>query len=331
MRLPLFSTAALAALVLLLPPAAPAADAGPAPAGNPRSAAPQAKPRRAPTLANVAYGTHERQVLDFYRAEAKIPTPLVFFIHGGGWVRGDKGNVADLEKYLAAGISVVSIHYRFTWQAQQAGVQPPVAWPLADAARALQFVRSHAADWNLDPTRIGASGGSAGACSSLYLAFHDDLADPQSPDPVARQSTRLRCAAVTGAQTSLDPRQLREWTPNSVYGGHAFGFMDPNELATRDKRFAEYLGKRESILPWIRQYSPWELVSRDDPPVYLIYDAPPALGQPQKDPTHTSNYGVKLRERCGELGTACELVYPGAPGVRHPSMADFLIETLRQP
>jgi acetyl esterase/lipase len=320
-----------AALGFLLATTAPAAEPATAQANGPKTAAAKAKPRRAPTLANVAYGTHERQVLDFYRAESKTPTPLVFFIHGGGWVRGDKGNVADLEKYLAAGLSVVSIHYRFTWQAQQAGIQPPVAWPMADAARALQFVRSKAAEWNLDPQRIGASGGSAGACSSLYLAFHDDLADPKSPDPVARQSTRLRCAAVTGAQTSLDPQQLREWTPNSVYGGHAFGFMDPNDLGSRDKRFAEYLEKRESILPWIRQYSPYELASADDPPVYLIYDAPPALGQNQKDPTHTSNYGVKLQERCGALGTACELVYPGAPGVRHKSMADFLIDTLRQP
>jgi acetyl esterase/lipase len=324
----LLPSAIAAALLTLLAPAAQSADPAPAKAAV---AKPAAKPKRAPTLANVAYGTHERQVLDFYRAEAKTPTPLVFFIHGGGWVRGDKGNVADLEKYLAAGLSVVSIHYRFTQQAQLAGIQPPVAWPMADAARALQFVRSKAVEWNIDPRRIGASGGSAGACSSLYLAFHDDLADPQSPDPVARQSTRLRCAAVTGAQTSLDPQQLREWTPNSVYGGHAFGFMDPNELNSRDKRFAEYLEKRESILPWIRQYSPWELVSADDPPVYLTYAAPPALGQPQKDPTHTSNYGVKLQERCRALGTACELVYPGAPDVRHKTMADFLIATLRQP
>ncbi|MFM1767984.1 MAG: hypothetical protein RJA22_513 [Verrucomicrobiota bacterium] len=325
---------ALAAALLVLPPAAArAADRPPAQTGAARKApaSAPAKARRAPTLANVAYGAHERQVLDFYRAEARTPTPLVFFIHGGGWVRGDKGNVADLEKYLAAGLSVVSIHYRFTWQAQQAGVEPPVAWPMADAARALQFVRSKAAEWNLDPRRIGASGGSAGACSSLYLAFTDDLADPASPDPIARQSTRLWCAAVTGAQTSLDPQQLREWTPNSVYGGHAFGFMDPNDLGSRDQRFAEYLEKRASILPWIRKYSPWELVTRDDPPVYLTYAAPPALGQPQKDPTHTANYGVKLQERCRAAGTACDLVYPGAPGVRHKSMADFLIDTLRQP
>ncbi|MFN9957315.1 MAG: alpha/beta hydrolase, partial [bacterium] len=99
------------------------------------------------------------------------------------------------------------------------GVIPPVRGPLHDAARALQFVRSKADEWNIDKTRIAASGSSAGACTSLWLAFHPDLADPNSRDPIARESTRLLCAAVSGAQTTLDPRQMKEWTPNSRYGG----------------------------------------------------------------------------------------------------------------
>jgi hypothetical protein len=291
---------------------------------------PAAKPRRAPTVANVAYGSHERQVLDFYKAESAKPTPLLFFIHGGGWVAGDKANPGELEACIKAGISVVSINYRYSWQAHLAGVMPPVEWPLADAARALQFVRSKAGEWNLDKQRIGASGGSAGACSSLYLAFHDDMADPKSSDPIARESTRLWCAAVNGAQTSLDPKQLIEWTPNSRYGGHAFGFMDPNDRKTRDTRFAEFLEKRESVLKWIKMCSPYELVSKDDPPVYLKYGDTPALGKPQKDPTHTSNYGVKLQELCQSIGTECELNYPGAPNVKHAGIAEFLIATLKK-
>jgi acetyl esterase/lipase len=282
-----------------------------------------------PTLANVAYGTHARQVLDFYRARSEQPTPVVFFIHGGGWVRGDKSGVGGVAKCLAAGISLVSINYRYVQQAQSAGVQPPVQWPLKDAARALQFVRSKAGEWNLDKKRIGASGGSAGACSSLWLAFHDDMADPRSEDPVARESTRLWCAAVTGAQTSLDPAQLKEWTPNSKYGGHAFGFMDPANLNTRDTQFAQFLAARDKILPWIKEYSPIELVSKDDPPIYLHYAAPPELGQPQKDPTHTANYGVKLQEKLAEVGVECELVYPGAPDVKHAQPIDFLIAKLK--
>jgi hypothetical protein len=59
-------------------------------AGVPSKALPK------PTLANVAYGTHERQVLDFYKAESAKPTPVVFFLHGGGWVRGDKSGVGSV-------------------------------------------------------------------------------------------------------------------------------------------------------------------------------------------------------------------------------------------
>ncbi len=62
-----------------------------------------------------------------------------------------------------------------------------------------------------------------GGCSSLWLALHDDMADPSSSDPVARQSTWLSCAAVNGAQVSLDPHEVREWLPNYTYGAHAFG------------------------------------------------------------------------------------------------------------
>lgn len=289
----------------------------------------QATPAPKPTFENVPYGSHERQVLDFYQAKSDRPTPVLFFIHGGGWVAGDKSGVGNVTPYLNAGISVVSINYRYSWQAQLAGVKPPVEWPAHDAARALQFVRSKAKEWNLDKRRIGASGGSAGACSSLWLAFHPDLADRKSADPVTRESTRLWCAAVAGAQTSLDPIQLKEWTPNSRYGGHAFGFMDPNDLKSRDTRFAEFLAHREEVLPWIKEYSPYEHVTADDPPVYLSYTAPPALGQEQKDPTHTANYGVKLQEKCRQTGVLCELAYPGAPEAKHADTTAYLIETLK--
>ena len=269
-------------------------------------------------------------MLDFWKADSSQPAPVVFHIHGGGWAAGDKAIVANLDKYLAAGISVVSINYRYSTQAMLAGVKPPVEWPLHDAARALQFVRSKASQWHIDKARIGATGGSAGACSSLWLAFHSDMADAKSSDPVARESTRLWCAAVLGAQTTLDPQQMKEWTPNSRYGGHAFGFMsDPSNTKTRDMQFPQFLAAREKILPWIQEYSPFAHVTADAPPIYLFYSAPPALGQVQKDPTHTANFGVKLQEKLHSAGVACELVYPGAPDVKHPQVEDYLIATLK--
>jgi hypothetical protein len=125
---------------------------------------------------------------------------------------------------------------------------------------------------------------------------------------------------------------MKEWTPNSRYGGHAFGFMpDPKNNKTRDTQFDIFLANREAVLPWIKEYSPFAHVSSDDPPIYMIYSAPPALGQDQKDPTHTSNFGVKLEEKLKSEGVPCELVYPGAPGVTHASPQLYLIEKLKGP
>ena len=276
-----------------------------------------------PTMAEVSYGPHKRNVLDFWKAKSDKPTPVVFVIHGGGWQGGTKERLnrfADPNALLKAGISVVAINYRLISHALEAKVTPPVKAPLHDAARALQFVRSKAAEWNIDKKRIGAAGGSAGACSSLWLAFHDDLADPKSKDPISRESTRLWCAAVTGAQTTLDPKQMKEWTPNSRYGGHAFGI----------KPFDQFLAKRDSIKEWIAEYSPYANVSKDDPPVYLIYKSPPAIGKAQKDPTHTSNFGLKLQEHCRSMKVACELVYPKAPDATHANPTDYLIATLKK-
>ncbi len=301
------------------------APTAPPPAKKPT--APRTYPVK-PTLADVSYGTHPKQVINFWKAESSKPTPLLFYIHGGGWQGGDRTSVAGmLKEILAAGISVVSVEYRFIKEATADNVVPPVKGPLSDAARALQFVRSKASEWNIDKQRIAASGGSAGACSSLWLAFHDDMADAKSSDPVARESTRLLFAAVDGAQTTLDPQQMKEWTPNSRYGGHAFGFAgDP---AQKLSQFDEFLAKRDTILPWIAEYSPYALVSKDDPAIYLYYSSPPALGQDQKDPTHTSNFGVKLQEHCKESGVGCELVYPGASQVQHASSKDALIAKLK--
>jgi acetyl esterase/lipase len=305
--------------------------------GGARSDAQAAKKppeRPAPTFADVVYGTDsERQKFDFWKAEASEPTPLVVLIHGGGWRNGDKTSYGNrpIQGYLRAGISVAAINYRFIEQAMEQGVEPPVKACLLDAARAIQTLRSRAEEWNIDPERIGATGGSAGACTSLWLALHDDLADPQSADPVARQSTRLRCVAVTGAQTSLDPKQLREWMSNAVYGGHAFGFAAKGR--GRPQEFEMLIANREQVLPWIREYSPYEWVSRDDPAVYLEYpnqNTEPVLGGNEPDPTHSALYGLQFQAKCREVGIDCEVVYPGHVGSMFANSHAYLIHHLRR-
>jgi acetyl esterase/lipase len=299
----------------------------------------------APTLSNVPYGEHERQVLDVWQAPASGPTPVVFHIHGGGWLISDKSNLdLPVAKLLAAGISVVSINYRYLVQTiletddtplpvitsdLVASTLPPVSIPLSDAARALQFVRSKAGEWNLDKQRIGLSGGSAGACSCLWLTYHPDLAEPDSNDPVARESTKPWCAAVRGAQTTLDPQQMISWTPNSIYGGHAFGYAwNPRR---KEAEFEAFLAGRDIILPWIEEYSPYALASADAPPVHLHYETAPEFGTAKSDPTHTANFGMILAEKLDRVGAPYELACPGHENIAHPGSYEFLVDTLLAP
>lgn len=275
-----------------------------------------------PTRENVHYGPHERQVLDFYQAKSDSPAPLLFFIHGGGWMNGDKSRPDFLKQCLDAHISVVSINYRLIPDATAAKIWPPVQWALQDSARALQFVRSKAAEWNIDKTRIGGCGGSAGGFNCLWLAFHSDLADPKSADPIARESTRLRCVLAFVPQTSLDPKQMREWIPNNDYGNHAFALPS----------YQEFLNRREELMKWIQDYSPYLLLTRDAPPVYLFYDSSPAMGKPYRDPPHSANFGAGLASKLKDLGVEHEINYnrwPAPPDVKHPDLFGFLVEKLK--
>ncbi len=188
----------------LIIPVACAAALLPEPGNAQQSRAAAAKIK--PDIANEHYGPHERQVLDLWKAKSDKPTPLVVFIHGGGFRAGSKDGISSalLSALLDKGISVMAINYRFS---------PEVTFPAhyMDSARAIQYARLHATKWNLDPKRFGATGGSAGAGTSLWIGFHDDMADPKSGDPVLRESTKLSCMAVFGAQSTYDPHVITKW------------------------------------------------------------------------------------------------------------------------
>jgi len=149
-----------------------------------------------PTLADHQYSQHKSCTLDFWKAEGDTPRPLHIYIHGGGWTGGDKkiANSKGAFYWLSKGVSFASINYRLTGEA-------PLPAPVHDAAYCIQYIRSKAKEWNIDPDRIVLTGGSAGACTSMWILCHDDLADPSAKDPVKHQSTRVTTWPTRPAKT----------------------------------------------------------------------------------------------------------------------------------
>jgi len=253
-----------------------------------------------PTHSNVRYGPHERNVLDLYLAQSAESTPLVLYIHGGGFRGGDKQslNVSEATSFLYAGFSIAAINYRLTDTA-------PAPAAYLDCARALQFLRHNAEKWNIDPQLVASTGGSAGAGTSMWLAFHDDLADPNSSDPITRQSTRLTCIAVHNGQSSYDPRFAEK-----------IGIPRPN--FERHPFFLPFYGIKADEIDSPRAYelykqaAPITYVSKEDPPVLLTYSYPneEVTGEtPLGLIVHHPKFGIALKEQLDRLGIECIVQY----------------------
>ncbi len=287
--------------------------------------APPAKPLPPPDCANVAYGPHERNVLDLWKAPSKTPTPLVIYFPGGGFQTSDKRKLLPqlglVNELTQAGISVAAANYRYSTQA-------PFPAPMLDSARAVQFLRFKARELNLDPRRFGATGESAGGGISLWLAFHDDLADPRSADPVARESTRLACAYVMSAQCSYDPRFNRTLFPGDgwkhPYLAALFG-MTPQDYARCEAAPPEKLRLFEEA-------SPIGHVSAGDPPVVLAYAARPPLTEstPAGVAMHHPAFGDALKRQMDALKIECTVRCDEAMFNPQPRL-DFLNRRLLGP
>ena len=289
----------------------------------------QAKPRPGPAqqtvpkpdLVDVPYGGHKLQTFDLWKAKSDRPTPLLMFIHGGGFCGGDKRGVSKplLTQCLTSGISYAAINYRLT---------PEVCFPAThlDCVRAVQTLRHKAHEWNLDPTRFASTGGSAGAGISMWLALKDDMSQPDSQDPVARQSTRLTCVAVSGGQCSYDP-----FFTDSIglprLATHAFfhPFYGITE-AEFDSPRARKLYKEASAITY---------ASADDVPVLMDYRVP---NVPVTEETslgaivHHPKFGIVLKEKLDELGVECIVQYPGHPEKdKQISQFDFITRHFGMP
>jgi len=280
-----------------------------------------------PDRSNVRYGPYYRNVLDFWQAKSAQPTPLFVYIHGGGWYQGDKAAATsdivrlhiDLISFmLRHGVSVASINYRYATIA-------PLPAPVLDAARAVQFLRAQAGSWHLDPRRVAAMGTSAGGCTALWLAYHPDLADPRSPDPVARQSTRLSGVLAWNPQTSIDPPVITGWVGPQVLN-HPMIWL---AVGARDRDDA--LARYAAFQGLYREYSPINHVAAGAPPVLLVYGTGPLPAATPDLAIHHMAFGSKLKAKAEAVGAVCILRLTNRPDPTQPQPYDFVLKVLDSP
>jgi hypothetical protein len=277
----------------------------------------------APSVSNVAYGPYARNSLDLWISEGETPRPLLIYIHGGAWTSNDKNQIygrVPISDWLAKGVSVASIDYRYSTDA----ILPA---PVYDAVRAIQFLRYKAKEYNIDPSKIVLQGGSAGGCSALWILFHDDMADPQSEDPVLRESSRVQGACVQSAQTSIDPVLLKKWIGASA-AGHGMIFR-----AAGASSYSDLMQHYEKYKPLLDEFSPIHHMDADDPPVFLSYSADLSLPCPEPAKAiHHGMFGIELKKKADQIGYhRCFLDIPGYSRSDNGSNSAQFIESILKP
>ena len=188
------------------------------------------------------------QILDIYVPASPGPHPLILFIHGGGWVAGHtrhSGALADFPKVLASlaaeGFTVASLEYRLSGEARFPA-------QLQDANAAIRFLRANAANYKIDPTRVGLWGGSAGGHLTALTA-------------------------VTCRNTELDPAAGKDDCVQAAvtwYG--VFDFANLGSAPNGNAAGKQLLGCEAVCTDEkIRAVSPVTYIDAKDPPFLLIH------------------------------------------------------------
>lgn len=281
------------------------------------------RPKLNPTHADVSYGSHPQQAFDLWLAKSKDgkPTPICLFIHGGGFRGGDKSNlpVSTINFFLEKGISFAAINYRLT-----ANGKYPYPIAMNDSARALQTIRSKAKEWNMDKDKVASYGGSAGAGISLWLAFHDDLAQPDSKDPIARESTRLVAAGTQNGQSTYDMRTFQKWFGLEKMKEHSALRAFYNIQSDED-----ILSER--VIKLMEDASPITHLTPDDTPVFMVYSKGDVKVDEETDPSivvHHVKLGHKLKEAMTKINLECTVISPDEPDKKYETLNNFLANKL---
>ncbi len=215
---------------------------------------------------------------DVYVPNGPGPHPAVLVVHGGAWMVGRRTQLSGIARMLAqAGYTAVAISYRLA-------PRYPFPAQIEDCKSAVLWMRSQAAEYKIDPERIGGFGYSAGGHLVTLLGMTDATAGLEGPDAGGNAtSTRLQAVVAGGAP------------------------CDFRSLPADSQQLAFWLGGTRSEKPDLyRLASPASFVSKDDPPVFFYHGEEDSL-VPTQSP-------IQMVDRLKDVGVAAELYVVSGAG-----------------
>ena len=184
--------------------------------------------------------------MDLYFPEQRgTQSPLIIYIHGGGWYSGDKATgigLNNMPELVRRGYVVASINYRLA---------PRYMFPaqIEDVEYAVDFLRSNASTYRIDPAHIGVMGESAGGHLAALLGLSDERQWLDGARGGVSQSPRVQAVVDMFGPSDLKLTFEQHW---SMLIEHVFNTSDP-----------------ESEL--IKRASPVTYVSRQAPPFLILH------------------------------------------------------------
>lgn len=281
--------------------------------------------RKIKFVADIRYGDHANNTFDIFLPESKSKTPLVIFIHGGGFTHGYKAQAYEryepqIREFLAKDIAFVSIGYRFLQDSDKGVINS-----LMDSKRCLQFIKYYASSFNVDKNKVACFGSSAGAGTSLWLAFSDEMADPNSSDPVLRESTRMPAVGAIATQATYD---IMGW--EEVFKDYGISIdRIPSQLLQQLNPFYGLSDFSEvydpEIVDYRNQVDMLRLMDPNDPPIWIKNEQKDIA--PMLDLQHHPAHAKILKTYADSIGIENVVYIPGFD-IEDPSgegLIDFFV------
>jgi len=257
---------------------------------------------------DVVYGRKHGMALtmDVIAPKEKPNGAAVVWMISGGWFSAHEAiNPAAVREFLDRGYTVFAVVH---------GSQPKFTIPeaVADVNRAVRYIRHHAADYGIDPNRLGVTGGSAGGHLSLMLGTAGDQGDSSAKDPIDRESSRVGAVACFFPPT--DFFNYGKEGENALGRGVLKGFKAPFDFNEFDPELKVFrpIADEAKIDEIGHQISPASHVSSDDPPTLIIHGDADVLVPIQQAET--------IIEKLKAAGVECELVVRKGAGHGWPNL-----------